>query len=417
MSRMKLAHWVVLLVAGLLGQVPVLVTATTASVASGAAAALIVAVGAAVLTALLVRRALDPLETLLSSSRTVASTAEQMSASTNQIARGAESQSSATEETSSTMVEMAAQIQQLARNADDLATTCDRIYASIQETSSTLGETAHNAEALLSAADKTSSTLVEMAKHVEATAGRVRQLDELSKASANDARSDVDRLQKSLRSIGVRAQDIVKVLRVIQEIADQSNLLALNAAIEAARAGDAGRGFGVVADEVRRLAERSVRATQEIASVLDTVQTDSTNAVSLSEQVLSGIVASIEKTSHLVGEAAQATESQATGTRQMLRTAEGMAKLSREIASSARENARTVSGIAAASAGMTRLTKQMTDATTEQRRGGEMIVKAVEAIALVSRQNLSAVAQMSEGVQHLASHAERLRAQVQSLGH
>jgi methyl-accepting chemotaxis protein len=413
---MKVAHWIVLVALGLLGQVPVIVTSRAESTLAGVLAALLVALAASLLTARFARRALDPLETLLSSSRTVAATAEQMSASTNQIARGAESQSSATEETSTTMVEMAAQIQQLAKNAEDLAGTCDRIYSSIQETSSTLGETAHNAETLLAAAERTSSTLVEMSKHVEATAGRVRLLDEISKASANEARTDVDRLQKSLRSIGVRAQDIVKVLKVIQEIADQSNLLALNAAIEAARAGDAGRGFGVVADEVRRLAERSVRATQEIAGVLDTVQTDSANAVALSEQVLTGIVASIDKTSHLVGEAAQATESQAGGTRQMLRTAEGMAKLSREIAASARENARSVSDIASASSGMTRLTKQMNDATTEQRRGGEMIVKAVEAIALVSRQNLSAVAQMSEGVQHLASHADRLRIQVQSLG-
>jgi methyl-accepting chemotaxis protein len=413
---MRFAHWVVLFAVAALGQLPVAVTARADSALAGGLAALLVAALVAFLTAMLVRRALEPLETLLASSRTVAATAEQMSASTNQIARGAESQSSATEETSSTMVEMAAQIQQLAKNAEDLATTCERIYSSIQETSATLGETAHNADALLGAAERTSSTLLDMSKNVEATAGRVRLLDEISKASANEARTDVDRLQKSLRSIGVRAQDIVKVLKVIQEIADQSNLLALNAAIEAARAGDAGRGFGVVADEVRRLAERSVRATQEIAGVLDTVQTDSGNAVTLSDQVLSGIVASIEKTSKLVGEAAHATESQAAGARQMLQTAEGMAKLSREIATSARDNARSVGDIARASSGMTRLTKQMNDATAEQRRGGEMIVKAVEAIALVSRQNLTAVAQMSEGVQHLATHADRLRSQVQSFG-
>jgi len=350
---------------------------------------------------------------ITTTSRTVATSADEISASTTQMAKGAEAQSSSTEETSSTMVEMAAQMQALARNAEALAANVDQTSSSIHQMSAVLGQTAQNGETLLTSVESVTATLTEMIETVGSIASRVHQVDEVSRKSVADARAGGERLHTSIAAIGERSQEIGKIVRVIDDIADQTNLLALNATIEAARAGDAGKGFAVVADEVRRLAERSVLATQEITGVVDTVQRETRSAVALMEQVLSGIVGSVDQTSKLVTEAAHATEEQSTGARQLLSMASGMSNLARQIANSVKENAIGAREITAAAEKMNRLTHQMSEAVTEQKRGGDMIVKAIESIASVSRQNLVAVEQISGASRSLASESENLRQQVE----
>jgi methyl-accepting chemotaxis protein len=350
---------------------------------------------------------------ITTSSRTVATSADEISASTMQMAKGAEAQSSSTEETSSTMVEMAAQMQALSKNAEALAANVDQTSAAIQQMSTVLAQTAQNGEQLLTSVEGVTSTLTEMIETVGSIASRVHQVDDVSKRSVSEAKSGGERLHGSIAAIGERSQEIGKIVRVIEDIADQTNLLALNATIEAARAGDAGKGFAVVADEVRRLAERSVQATQEIAEVIETVQKETRGAVSLMEQVLSGIVGSVDQTSRLVTEAAHATEEQAAGARQVLQMASSMANLTRQIANSVRENAVGAREITQAAEKMNRLTHQMSDAVSEQKRGGDMIVKAIESIALVSRQNLVAVEQMGGAARGLAGESESLRERVE----
>lgn len=351
---------------------------------------------------------------ITTSSRTVATSAEQISASATQMAKGAEAQSSSTEETSSTMVEMAAQMQALARNAEALAANVDETSSSIQQMGVVLAQTSQNGETLLTSVEEVTGTLTDMIDTVGSIATRVHRVDEVSRKSVTDARAGGDRLTRSIAEIGERSHEIGKIIKVIEDIADQTNLLALNATIEAARAGDAGKGFAVVADEVRRLAERSVQATQEIATVIESVQKETRSAVTLMEEVLATIVGSVDETSHLVTEAATATEEQAAGARQMLQMAGNMSNLARQIAASVKENAAGAREITAAAQKMNKLTHQMSEGVTEQKRGGDMIVKAVEAIALVSRQNLAAAEQTSAASQSLAGESDALRQRVET---
>lgn len=349
---------------------------------------------------------------ILETSHSVAGSSEEISASADHIARGAESQSSATEETSSTMVEMAAQIANLARNAEVLVGSVNRMAASIEEMDASLHQTAQNGDHLLRSVDETRSTVNAMSQTIEVVSASVGAVDQVSTASVREVKAAGHSLLESIDSIEKHSKEIGSIVKVIEGIADQTNLLSLNAAIEAARAGEAGKGFAVVADEVKRLAERSANSTQEIAALIETVQRDTQAAVTRTDQAVRGIVEAIERTAGLAGDAASATRDQASAAARLLSTSSRMAELAQQIAGAAKENALGAAEITRAATEMNRLTEQMLDATTEQKQGGDLVVKAIDSIAIVSRQHLTAVEQMTEAAKNLAQQAVSLRDEV-----
>lgn len=343
------------------------------------------------------------------SSEQVLSAADQISVSAVQISEGAESQSSATEQTSSTMVEIAAQIDTVGQSIQSLASNVEQTSSSIQEMSVTSDEVARHSEGLLSAVEETSATIEEMTASIQSIANKVDFVDRVSRESAEAAQLGGTRLSEVIGGIESSTGDIGKIVRIIEEIADQTNLLALNAAIEAARAGDAGRGFGVVADEVKRLAEKSVDSTRDIARFVENVQKDTQEAVQLIHSVLDEIVESVTKTRSLVSEVSVATQEQRGGAEQILSTSRNMQDITRQVAYAAKEQAQSARDVLGAVENMNEMTQQVAHSGSEQKRGGDMVVKAVDHIATIARSNVVTSEQLSLATVSLADQATKLQ--------
>ena len=155
----------------------------------------------------------------------------------------------------------------------------------------------HQSEATAVVAAKVDSSRSISIKSATAPArreGRASQYGELARQGGSNVQSAVTEIRRvetavnnivrKMTVLGQQAHEISSIVNVIKEVADQTNLLALNAAIEAARAGESGRGFSVVADEVRNLAERTARSAQEITSMISNIQTNTNEAASVMQE-------------------------------------------------------------------------------------------------------------------------------------
>ena len=193
-----------------------------------------------------------------------------------------------------------------------IASTAESVAAASEELSATAGEQSRAAENQRNQVTQIATAMHEMTSTVVEVSGNSNRAAEVARQSADMANRGGEIVENTLKTmnvisnavsstgkqvdeLGKRSNEIGRIAAVIDEIADQTNLLALNAAIEAARAGEQGRGFAVVADEVRKLAERTTTATKEIARMIEAIQLETHSAVLAMEegtrQVKQGVAA------------------------------------------------------------------------------------------------------------------------------
>jgi len=212
--------------------------------------------------------------------------------------------------------ELSAQVEQVNRGVDVQRDRLTETATAMEEMNSTVLEVAHNASNAAESADQSRRNAQTGAQGVSRAV-----------ASINQIQTRITGLKETMDTLGKQADSIGHIMDVITDIADQTNLLALNAAIEAARAGEAGRGFAVVADEVRKLAEKTMNATKEVEDAISGIQTnakeninavefaagditESTNAASESKKFMDEIVGIVDETAGLIQSIAAASEQQ-----------------------------------------------------------------------------------------------------------
>lgn len=272
-----------------------------------------------------------------------------------EINRATEQVTVASSEAQSVTTRLQAAAQKQSQQIEEADTAVQQMAQSIHEVSANAGQSAEVAQRSLQAASQ----------------GAVAVQNTI--AGMNDIRSQIQETSKRIKRLGESSQEIGEIVELISDITEQTNILALNAAIQAASAGEAGRGFTVVAEEVQRLAERSSEATKQIGAIVKTIQQDTNDAVSAMERSTEGVV-------------------------------EG-AKLSDAAGQALNE-------IGEVTASLAQLIASISQATTAQTAMEQKVTQLMQEIQAITSQTTAGTRQTAGSIGQLASLAEELRESV-----
>jgi methyl-accepting chemotaxis protein len=339
------------------------------------------------------------------------------------IAESAHGLSVSVEESSSSVLELGVTGEQLSQNALALSARVGEVSGSIEQMMQSAREILGSIEELASASTETSSSMEEMAaslREVDANAGEMARLSSHVVELADQGRRQVgetiqgmekiqhatDAAERVIHGLGDRAGEIGKILLVIDDVADETNLLALNAAIIAAQAGEHGKAFSVVADEIKDLADKVLASTKEIGGLIRGVQDEVGNAVGAIE----GGAKSVESGVALSAEAGVALENITTAARESGTRIE-------EIVHSVREQSRAAAHVVSLMERVRERAERIRQAGGEQARGNEIVLRNASAMREVAHQVSGATQEQARGVNRMRETIESVRGAVEQINH
>jgi len=337
------------------------------------------------------------------------------------ITGSAQALSASVEESSSSVLQMGAAGEELSQTASVLSTRVEEVSSSIEEMIRGVAEMGRHVEGLSDAAVDTQSSISQMAgsmREVDTNASETARLSAQVVAVAEGGREKVqqtiagmeairdatDVAEKVIRGLGARANEIGAIVNVIDDVADETNLLALNAAIIAAQAGEHGRAFSVVADEIKELADRVMASTKEIGSLIRAVQNESVAATAAIERGAESVWAGVERSAE-AGESLEA----------ITRTARESGSRIAEIVSAVQEQASAASHVQTLMERVRSGVEQLRNAMREQEQGHEVVLRGTTAMRDVSQQVHRTTEEQARGGSQIRSGVAVVRVAVEEI--
>jgi methyl-accepting chemotaxis protein len=294
--------------------------------------------------------------------------------------------SSAIEEVTSTMHEMSINVQNVVKNTQVQASSVAETSASIDQMVTSIQRVADTAKVLLDIANRSREEVVTGIQTMEKATDGLNRTNRAIQSSA-----------EIINILGHRADDIGKIIEVIDDLAEQTNLLALNAAIEAARAGEHGLGFAVVADEVRKLAEKSTQSTKEIADLIQSIQREARQAVE-----------NMEHSTRIVEEGLNLGNDLGSALHKISDVVTEVYKFSQEIGAATNEQSVGSSQIAKATNRLTEITQEINSAVEEQASGAQAVVRAMDKMRELVQQSASSSTELSAAAEQMLKLSRNL---------